>query len=112
MADRKSSNHGKRFIARKIVRVVASCCVVGIALACAGCGNESDRKARETAAFQANLNAELKAENAATARALQERVRADREASGVSVPRTWASRSAKRSRTSRRRRSWKTARPC
>jgi hypothetical protein len=90
MADRKSSNHGKRFIARKIVRVVASCCVVGIALACAGCGSESDRKARETAAFQAKLNAELKAENAATARALQERVRADREASGVRAVQTHA----------------------
>ena len=83
MADHKSSHHGKRFIAGKTVRAAALGCVVGIALACAGCESESDRKARETAAFQEKFNAQLKAENAATARALEERVRADREASKV-----------------------------
>jgi len=83
MADRKSSHHGKRFIAGKTVRAAALCCVVGIALACAGCENENDRKARETAAFQEKFKAQLKADNAATARALEERVRADREASKV-----------------------------
>jgi apolipoprotein N-acyltransferase len=83
MADRKSSNQGNRFIACKTVHVAALCCGVGIAIACAGCENENDRKARETAAFQEKFNAQLKAENAATARALEERVRADREASKV-----------------------------
>ena len=83
MADRKSSHDGKRFIAGKTVRAAALCCVVGIALACAGCENENDRKARETAAFQEKFKAQLKADNAATARALEERVRADREASKV-----------------------------
>jgi hypothetical protein len=83
MTDRKSSNHGKHFIARKTVRVAALCCVVGIALAGSGCENENDRKARETAAFQEKFNAQLKAENAATARALEERARADREATKV-----------------------------
>jgi len=83
MADRKSSHDGKRFIAGKTVRAAALCCVVGIALACAACENENDRKARETAAFQEKFKAQLKADNAATARALEERVRADREASKV-----------------------------
>jgi hypothetical protein len=83
MTDRESSNHGKRFIARKKVRVAALCCVVGIALAGSGCENENDRKARETAAFQEKFNAQLKADNAATARALEERVRADRDGSKV-----------------------------
>jgi hypothetical protein len=90
MADRKSSHHGKRFIAGKTVRVAALCCVVGIAIACAGCESESDRKARETAAFQAKLKAELKAENAATALALQEHARADREATSVRAVETHA----------------------
>ncbi|HVS57644.1 MAG TPA: hypothetical protein VHJ55_15540 [Casimicrobiaceae bacterium] len=83
MADRKSSHHGKRFIAGKTVRAAALCCVVGIALACAGCESQSDRKARETAAFQAKFNAQLKDENAAAARALEERARANHEASKV-----------------------------
>ena len=90
MADRKSSHQGKRFIAGKTVRAAALCCVVGIALAGSGCENESDRKARETAAFQAKLNAELKAENAATALALQEHARADREATSVRAVETHA----------------------
>jgi hypothetical protein len=90
MADRKSSNHGNRFIARKTVRVAALCCVVGIAIACAGCESEKDRKAREAAAFQAKLNAELKAENAAAARLLEDRVGADREAAKVGAVETHA----------------------
>ena len=90
MADRKSSDHGKRFLAGKTVRAAALCCVVGIALACAGCENENDRKAREAAAFQAKLHAQLKAENAATARALEEHARADREATSVRAAETHA----------------------
>ena len=90
MADRKSSPHGKRFIARETARAAALCCVVGIALACAGCESESDRKARETAAFQAKFNAQLKDDNAATARALEESARADREASKVKAVETHA----------------------
>jgi hypothetical protein len=83
MADGKSSNPGNRFIARKTVRVAPLCCVVGIAMACAGCESENDRKARETAAFQAKRNAELKTENAAAVRMLEERVGADRDAAKV-----------------------------
>ena len=62
------------------MRAAALCCVVGVALACAGCESEKDRKARETAALQAKAGEQLKAENAATARALEERVQVDREA--------------------------------
>jgi hypothetical protein len=54
-----------------------------VALTCAGCNNETERKAREAAALQAKFQDQLKAENAATARALEERARADREASDV-----------------------------
>jgi hypothetical protein len=85
MAGRKSSNHGKRFIACKSVRVAALCCVVGLAIAGAGCESESDRKARETAALQAKFSEQLKAENAATARLLEESARANREATSVRV---------------------------
>ena len=84
MADRRSSHHGKRLIAGKTLHAAALCCVAGIALACAGCESESDRKAREAAAFQAKFNAQLKDDNAAAARALEESARADREASKVS----------------------------
>ena len=90
MADRKSSNHGKRFIAGKTVRAAALCCVVGIALACAGCESEKDRKARETAALQAKFDEQLKAENAATARVLEESARADRQATSVRAAETHA----------------------
>jgi hypothetical protein len=83
MVDRKSSRRGKRFIAGKTMRAAALCCVVGVALACAGCESEKDRKARETAALQAKAGEQLKAENAATARALEERVLVDREAAKV-----------------------------
>src|SRR3979411_3200761 len=83
MADRKSSRGEKRFITGKTARAAALCCVVGVALACAGCESEKDRKARETAALQAKAGEQLKAENAATARALEERVQADREATSV-----------------------------
>ena len=83
MADCRSLHHGKRFIAGKTLRAAALCCVAGIALACAGCESESDRKARETAAFQAKFNAQLKDDNAAAARALEESARANREASQV-----------------------------
>ncbi|HWZ71278.1 MAG TPA: hypothetical protein VN326_07335 [Casimicrobiaceae bacterium] len=65
------------------MRVAPLCCVVGIAMACAGCESENDRKARETAAFQAKRNAELKTENAAAVRMLEERVGADRDAAKV-----------------------------
>jgi hypothetical protein len=90
MADSKSSHHGKRFIAGKTVRAAALCCVVGIALGCAGCESESDRKAREAAAFQAKFNAQLKDENAAAARVLEESARAVREASKVGAVETHA----------------------
>jgi hypothetical protein len=83
MADRKSSDHRKHFIALKTARAAALCCIVGIAIASAGCESEIDRTAREAAAFQEKFNAQLKADNAATARALEERVRADRDASKV-----------------------------
>jgi hypothetical protein len=90
MADRNSSNHGKRFIACKTVRVAALCCVVGLAITGAGCESESDRKARETAAQQAKFSEQLKAENAATARALEESARAVRETTGVRAVETHA----------------------
>ena len=83
MADRRSLHHGKCFIAGKTLRAAALCYVAGIALACAGCESESDRKAREAAAFQAKFNAQLKDDNAAAARALEESARANREASQV-----------------------------
>jgi hypothetical protein len=90
MADRKSSDNRKHFIARKTVRAAALCCVVGIAIASAGCESEIDRKAREAAALQAKFSEQLKAENAAAARALAERARVDREASGVRAVETHA----------------------
>jgi hypothetical protein len=51
MADRRSSHRGQRLIAGKTPRGAALCYVAGIALACAGRESESDRKAREAAAF-------------------------------------------------------------
>jgi hypothetical protein len=92
MAGRKSSNHGKQFIACKSVRMAALCCVVGLAIAGAGCESESDRKARETAALQAKFSEQLKAENAATARLLEESARANREATSVRAVETHAER--------------------
>ena len=74
-----SSNRGERFIARKILRVSALC-IAGLAIACAGCESDKDRKAREAAALQAKFNEQQRAENLAAARALQERARVDREA--------------------------------
>jgi hypothetical protein len=79
MADPTSSNRRERFIARKILRV-AALCIAGLAIACAGCESEKDRKAREAAALLAKFNEQLRAENQAAARALQERARADQEA--------------------------------
>jgi hypothetical protein len=90
MADRKSSHHGQRFIAGKTMRAAAWCCVVGAALACAGCESEQDRKARETAALQAKASEQLKAENAATARVLEESARANRDATSVRAAETHA----------------------
>ena len=90
MTDRKCSDHGQRFIACKTVPAAALCCVVGLAIAGAGCESESDRKARETAARQAMSSEELKADNAATARALEESARAVREATGVRAVETHA----------------------
>jgi apolipoprotein N-acyltransferase len=81
MANRTLSDPGRRLVARYPVRAAVLCCVVAIAMASASCENENDRKARETAALQAKFDEQLKAENAATARALAERARADREAS-------------------------------
>jgi len=66
------------------------CCAVGIAIAGPGCESEKDRKARETAALQAKFDAQIKADNTATARALAERARADRDASSVRAVETHA----------------------
>src|SRR3977135_1742251 len=90
MADRRSSRGEKRFITGKTARAAALCCVVGIALACAGCESEKDRKARETAALQARFGEQLKAENAATARVLEDSARANREATSVRAVETHA----------------------
>jgi hypothetical protein len=81
MVTRTRSRPGQRFITRRPVRAAILCCVVGIAMTCGGCENQQDRKARETAALQAKFQEQLKTENAATARALEERARADRMAS-------------------------------
>jgi hypothetical protein len=51
---------------------------------------QSDRKARETAAQQAKFSEQLQAENAATARALEESARAVRETTGVRAVETHA----------------------
>jgi hypothetical protein len=79
MVEPTSSNRGERFIARKILRA-AALCIAGLAIACAGCESDKDRKAREAAALTAKFNEQLRAENLAAARALQERARVDREA--------------------------------
>jgi hypothetical protein len=68
-------------IARKAWAVVALCAVACTALTVGGCDNDAERKAKEKAALQARFNEQLKTENAATARALTERARADQEAS-------------------------------
>jgi hypothetical protein len=90
MADSVFSAERKRFIACEAVRTAAWCGLVGIAIACAGCESESDRKARETAALQAKFMEQLKAENAATARALAERAREDSEATSIRAVETQA----------------------
>lgn len=84
-----SSNRGERFIARKILRV-AALCIAGLAIACAGCESDKDRKAREAAALQAKFNEQLRTESLAAARALQERARADREATSKRAVETQA----------------------
>jgi hypothetical protein len=81
VVDPTSSNRGERFIVRTVLRV-AALCIAGLAIACAGCESDTDRKAREAAALQAKFNEQLRTENTATARALEERARADREATG------------------------------
>jgi hypothetical protein len=68
-------------IARKAWAVVALCAVACTALTVGGCDNDAERKAKEKAALQARFNEQLRTENAATARALTERARADQEAS-------------------------------
>jgi apolipoprotein N-acyltransferase len=65
----------------KALRAASVCLLLGMVLTSAGCESETDRKAKEAAALQAKFDQQLKAENAATARALEERARADREAS-------------------------------
>ena len=89
MADPASSNRRERFTARKILRV-AALCIAGLAIACAGCESDKDRKAREAAALQAKFNEQLRAENLAAARDLQERARADREATSKRAVETQA----------------------
>jgi hypothetical protein len=89
MVDGKSPNHRQR-IARKAMRVAGWCCVVGLVIAGAGCESEKDRKARENAAVQAKFSEQLKTENAAAARALEERARADREATSARAVETHA----------------------
>jgi crotonobetainyl-CoA:carnitine CoA-transferase CaiB-like acyl-CoA transferase len=89
MVDPASSNHGERFIARRILRV-AALCIAGLAIACAGRESDKDRKAREAAALQAKVNERLKAENLAAAHALQELARVDREATNKRAVETQA----------------------
>jgi hypothetical protein len=90
MTDPVSHPQRGLFVARETTRVATLCLVVGIAIACAGCENETDRKARETEALQAKYDAAVKAENVAMARALAERARADREASSARAIETHA----------------------
>ncbi len=59
---------------------VAALCIAGLAVACAE--SDKDRQAREAAALQAKFNEQLRTENTAAARALEERARLDREATG------------------------------
>jgi len=87
MADPTSSNRGERFIARKIL-LVAALCIAGLAIACAE--SDKDSKAREAAALQAKFNEQLRAENLAAARALQEHARLDREATSKRAVETQA----------------------
>jgi hypothetical protein len=84
-----SPNRGERFIARRILRV-AALCIAGLAIASAGCESDKDRKAREAAALQAKFNEQLRTENLAAARALQERAPADREATSKRAVETQA----------------------
>ncbi len=84
------SNRGERFTAGATVRAAALCCAVGVALVFAGCERDTDRKAREAAELQGKFKAQLQAENAATKRALEERAKADREASKIRAVETHA----------------------
>ena len=72
------------------MRIAAPCCIVGIGAGGAGCESDKDRKAREAAALQAKFNEQQRAENLAAARALQERARADREATSKRAVETQA----------------------
>ena len=69
---------------------MAALCLAGLAIACAGCESDKDRKAREAAAVQAKFSEQLRAENLAAARALQERARADGEATSKGAVETQA----------------------
>ena len=69
---------------------MAALCIAGLAIACAGCESETDRKAREASALVAKFNEQLRAENQAAARALQERARVDREATSKRAVETQA----------------------
>ena len=89
MADTTSSNRGERFIVRKILRV-ATLCMAGVAIACAGCESDTDRKVREAAALRAKFNEQQRAENLAAARALQEHARLDQEATSKRAVETQA----------------------
>jgi len=89
MVEPTSSNHGERYLARRILRA-AALCIAGLAIACAGCESDKDRKAREAAALQAKFNEQQKAENLAAARDLQERARLDREATSKRAVETQA----------------------
>jgi hypothetical protein len=88
MADLTSSHHRERFFVCKTVRVAALCCIAGLAIACAE--SDKDSKAREAAALQAKFNEQLRAENLAAARALQERARVDQEATSKRAVETQA----------------------
>ena len=85
-----STTHYRRCVVRRWARATMLCCIAGIVIAGAGCESENDRKARESAALQAKFDAQMKADNAATARALDERARADRDASSVRAVETHA----------------------
>jgi hypothetical protein len=90
MAHRPCQNNEQRFPTGITIRTAAVCCMVAIALACAGCESEKDRKAREAAELQAKFQSQLKAENAATARALEDRAKEDREATSIRAVETHA----------------------
>ena len=90
MVHSASATRYQRCVVRRWARATMLCCIAGIAIAGAGCESEKDRKARESAALQAKFDAQIKADNSATARALDERARADRDASSVRAVETHA----------------------